>query len=222
MGIYESFQNIDNFSLFKFVSIMIIFLFFFIKKNVKLNIILAIILASIIILYIYDKDKTLLRVEKNEYNEKHANIKPEIHQIKEDYDIIDFLFSIQDLHAYNPEAFEEMIDNIDSFLTTKDIIFKEDPHCESHYQIAENKKNNALNSLHSIIFKLPVNRPIMDKLVRAHKRLETILNNHINEMYDKCNHLLIVKGHTVNNTIINTGPKPANHYFDKDFTYQFY
>jgi hypothetical protein len=193
-------------------------------KNIGLNIILGLFFSGVTILYLHERITSKLELEEEQYKEKIKNIKPEIPKIKSrmDKDIIDLVFSIQDFYIYNPEAFEEMADNINNFLTIHDFIFNNEPFCELYYEIAESKKNNAINALHSIIFNLPNDNDAIDKLNRAHKRLDTILTKHLNEIYDKCHYKLTLKGYDVFTKKLDLGPKPANHYFDKKFTYQFY
>lgn len=132
------------------------------------------------------------------------------------------MFSIQDLYEHNPQAYEEMYDNIENFLNVYEIIMGNTYYCDYYYQIAESKKDNAINSLHSIIYKLPNDKILTDKHTRAHKRLDTILTNYINKLYDECQSNVIRNGRNVYNRAINVGPKEHNHYFDKDFAYQFY
>jgi len=216
-------KNLNNKSLFKYIVITILSVFFYKFKNIKLNFIFALFVAGIIIVYLHEKSTTALLLEESEYEKKLDNIHPKFENFKGKKDLIDFLFSIQDLYIYNPETYEEMVDNIENILKTYDIIMKDDPHCEQHFHIAENKKNNAINSLHSIIHNLPDNHDIVDKLDRAHKRLETILNKYLNEMYDKCHHKLIVEGRNTHKQLINIGPKAANHYIgENDYTWQMY
>ena len=229
MGLYTTLNQLDNPTIFKYILIIILFIFFFRNKNIGLNVFLAIIIGTIVVLYNYDKRVTIADHIEEEKKVKLESIKPQPRNFKGKTDIVDIVFSIQDFHDYNPLAFEEMIDNIDNFLEIYSILFKEGrewgnliPLCEQHYQIADSKKNNALNALHSIIFSLPNDPRIIDKLNRAHKRMETVLNKYLNLLYDACHHDLVQKGYHVERKNIYLGPKEANHYFDKDFTYQIY
>jgi len=222
LGFYKTIKNINNKTLAKYIFIIIIILFFFRKIDIKLNVFLSIFIAIIIIYYLHDKNITNLSDAKIEKDLKLKHIEPKPIKFKDFNDIIDFFFSIQDFYDYNPEVYEEMVDNVNAFLTLYEIIFKGTPNCESEYQIAESKKNNAINCLHSLVFKLPNDKTIMDKYTRAHKRLETILNNYLNIIYDKCHEKIIKQGYNINTRAINLGPTEHNHYFDKDFTYQFY
>jgi len=224
MNIYTTINNLDNPTLLKYLVIIFAFLFLYKSQNIGLNVILALLLASFVILYLYNKKIEQINLNENEFIQKENYINPEIPMLKHEYnqDLIDFIYSIQDMHIYNPESFEEMADNINHFLKIYDIIFENYSLREQYYQIAESKKNNALNAFHAIILSLPVDNKITDKFNRAHKRLETILNKYLNDLYDECRHKLIIQGYNINKRHINIGPKEANNYFEKDFSYQFY
>lgn len=199
-------------------------------NNINIAITIVIMTTLAIIYYLYNKNILIDEQEQEQELEleqelaqeiKLENIVPNVDDIEKD-DIIDFLFSIQDMYEYNPQAYEEMSDNIEAFLTVYDIIHAGTPLCDHYYQIAESKKDNALNSLHSIIYKIPGDNVVVEKHTRAHKRLETILNKYLNKLYDECQHNIVKYGRTVYNRAINLGPKEHNHYQDKDFSYQFY
>lgn len=222
MGVFTLIDSFDNYELFRNIVIVLIFLFIFLRLTIGLNIILGLILAVIVVLYLTEKQTIINEVEKKIFDTKLKTIKPVPKVLREDKDIVDFIFSIQDFYVFNPLAYEEMIDNIDSLITLRDTIFDDAKFANQYYQIAESKKNNALNSFHSLIFTLPHSKIFTEKFNRAHKRLETILNKHLNEMYNQCNYYIKQDGKDVLKRQINIGPKEYNHYFDKDFTYQFY
>lgn len=225
MSVFTFIDSFNNKFTFEYLVIIIIILAFFMRVSIKLNIIFGLFIGVVVILYMNGKQTAVNELFEKQMEIKLDAIKPEPYKLKEtkNKDIIDFLFSIQDFYVYNQQAYEELIANIESFLTLYEDIFGGDEDLAFYYyQIAESKKNNALNSLQSMIYKLPVDPIITDKFDRAHKRLETILNKYMNQLYDKCTHLIIKNGHNIHTRQINTGPREANHYFDKEFGYQFY
>jgi hypothetical protein len=222
MRLYNLIKTINNKNLFKYAVIILISIIYFSNKNIKLNIFLALIIALFYISYNYDEIKTNQEEEEEQMHLKRSTIKPKPTNFEDRDDVIDYLFSIQDWYHYNPQAYEELIDNLRSFFKLYNTIKRGSDFCDSYYQIVESKKNNALNAFHSLIYTIPVNFPVMDKFNRAHKRLETILNEYLNELYDICYRDLKKKGYDITRRAINLGPKEANHYFDKDFTYQIY
>lgn len=222
MGIYNIIRGINNSRLFKYLTLIILSYLFFKNKNIGLNVFLAIIIAISFIIYNYDEIETKRNIQEEQQNIKRESIKPTITNFKDKDDLVDFLFSVQDMYHYNPQAYEEIIDNLESFFNLYSYIKLGSKYCDQYYQIAESKKNNAINSFHSMIFSIPNSKTYMDKFNRAHKRFETIMNVYLNELYDECNYDLIKNGYNVHRKYINTGPKEYNHYFDKDYTYQFY
>lgn len=222
MGLYKIVEDIDNKSLFLYIAMMLFSLYYFMKIDIRLNIILAIFIGTVVVAYVNEKRKTGLQIEEEQMEKKLEEIKPAPQYFENHKDIIDFLFSVQDYYNFNPEAYEECIDNMDAFMRLHDIILEGTDLCDDYYQIAESKKNNALNAFHSILFKLPNNKLVTEKFNRAHKRLETIMTDHLGELYDVCTNEVLLQGYNNNRKAINIGPKPANHYFDRDYTYQIY
>ena len=222
MTLYNLINNISNYSLFKYIIIIIIIIILYRFLNINFNLILSFVLALFIIIYIHQKNNNSLSLIDNKYKIKNSYIKPTFNYIDdiEERPLIDFLFSIQDLYIYNPQSYEDMIDNINSFLELYNIIFKNDFYKDFYYQLAVSKKNNALNALHSIIFHLPVDNNLTDKFNRSHKRLETLLNKYLNLLYDQVQHHNISNGLNIFSRNIVLGPKEANIYVSDN--YQFY
>lgn len=222
MGVYTFVENINNNELFRNIIIVIVVLLFFMGKNIGLNIILALVIATIIILYLAEKKEVIKNTEDEQYKTKVETIKPHAEILQDTPELIDFLFSIQDLYVFNPLAYEEMIDNLLSFKKLETNIYNESKFANQYFQILESKAKNALNALQSIIFTLPSDKVYTDKFNRAHKRLETILNRHINQAYDQCTFYFYQNGPNVLTKQINIGPAEYNQYSDKEYTYQFY
>jgi len=222
MGIYKEINESNKITLFTFMFIIVFFLAIFRTIPIGLNIIFGLFLAIVIIVYLNERNKTTLQLEEKQRETKLDNIKPKTKHLEDHHELIDFIFSVQDFYHSNPLAFEEMIDNITSFLELYHIIKAGIKNSDYYYQIADSKKNNAVNSFHSLIHEIPYSRDVTIKFDRAHKRLEKILNNYLNEMHDVYHHEIIELGYDHEKTKINIGPKGHNHYFDKDFTYQIY
>lgn len=225
MGIYEFIDSLDNKTLYIYIAIIVLSVFFFYKRSIGLNILLAILVSVIIIWYIHEKNIVELNNIKDQYEKKFETILPEPKEMNPERfrDIIDFIFSFNDFYDYNPQAFEEVMDNIEAFIKIYDIMHKDDIFCEYRYQIAETKKENILNAFHSLLFNLPSNINVTEKFDRAHKKLNTIMTNYLNELYDKCDYRLMVTGRNIYSTPIDvSNVKPSNNYIDKNFTYQIY
>jgi hypothetical protein len=222
MGIYALIESFNSKEIFVNATIILVFMFFFMKLSIGLNIILGLVLAVTCILYLTERKTNANKIEHEQMERKIESIKPEPTNFVHDKDLIDFTFSVQDFYVFNPQAYEEFVDNVNAFKSLYDNVFNDKKFANYYYQIATSKKNNALNAFHSIIFCLPNDKIFTEKFDRAHKRLETILNKYINELYDRCDHYLIEDGYDILKRPLNRGPGAFNDYFDKDFTYQFY
>jgi len=212
MGLYTEITNTNSTTLFKYGTILIITLSILRRIPIKLNIFLAILVASIIILYLHEKRNTNIEDLEKQHNLKINTILPPIKCVGKYKDIVDFLYSIQDFHAYNPQAYEEIVDNLISFFDMYESIHKGAIHCEDYYEISLSKKQNAINALHSLIFKLPTAGVIHKKLVKAQEILDELLGNYLNDIYTKCIHVRLRDGFTSESKIINKGPSPYNEF----------
>lgn len=217
-NIYTWINSLDSQTLIKYVIIISISLLIF----RKIGVILALILATLAILYIHNKDDYNVAVKDNKRIVKQSHITPEPHIFNDKDDLVDFFFSVQDFYQYNPQAYEETINNLDSFFSIYNKVKEGIEFCEHHYRIAESKRRNALNSFHSIIHKLPRDDIIQDKFNRSHQRFDTILTKYINELYGMCKKDLEKSGYSTFNSIIHRGPKEYNNYNDEIYSYDFY
>lgn len=220
-NIYDIIHHMNSPTVFKYIVILIATYFLFKHKSVSLAVILGLVIGVIVVYYLYVKSESTVSDRLQEHKLKVEHILPEPEKIKSNERLVDFLFSIQDMYQYNPQAYEEMMDNIEAFLTIYDTIMKGVRLYDYYYGVAVDKKENAVNALQSIIYKLPSSKALMNKHMRSHKRLETILTDIINEMYDKCKEYRIRYGTTIHNKVLLDNPKPYNNYEEGD-NYQFY
>ena len=206
---------------FRNLAIIFIILILFFNLSINLNIFLGLILFAIIV-YFYRKNKKEQILPNNDKKKNYKTIEQFSKYATNKLDINDFLFSIQDFYVFNPQAFEELIYNIDVFFKTYEKVFIDNDLCNYYFQIAQSKKNDALNSLHSILFNLPNNKLYTQKLDNADQRLETLLNIYLNKLYQKCTQNLMQFGLNIYKKQINIGPKEYNTYSNENFSYQFY
>ena len=206
MSLYSDVVFSDKKSIFMYVVTFVFTLILFKRLTIKLNIILAVIL----VVYELQKKHNYTGIIHEQHDTKIKYIMPRIESIKEYEDIVDFLFTIQDFYVYNPQAYEEMIDNIDSlFILYKEVRISNN-NCTPLYNIMESKRKNAMNALHSIIYNLPPNKIQTNKLNKAILQLEYILNEYLNEVRTICKKIPKRNGYTNKYNIILEGPEPYN------------
>lgn len=220
--IFRNLENTDNTTLFKYIFIITIFLAIFQRLLVGLNIVFGIILAVFLILYFNSKKQ----YNDSEYNKmiemKKDYIRPKPLKLLEYTNLVNFIYSIQDFYIYNPQSYENMIDEIDNFL----LIYEEAKNLPNlagiNYGIMEKHKQYALNHLHSLIFGLPSNISVTDKLNRSIDELDNILSEYHDELYNQNKINIAQYGYNNSSILINTGPKEKNYYEDREYTYNVY
>lgn len=134
-------------------------------------------------------------------------------------DLNNFINSVLDFRAYSPIIFQELINSINIFAYLIDTALSNDKFCNYYYQIADNKRYDVLNNLHSFIYSMPTN---IEKLNNSMEQLNNILTIYINKIYNKCNTNTKINGFNMYARQINTGPREYNSYNDKNFSPQFY
>ena len=95
----------DDKSKFKYFIITTLSLVFINKISIKPKHIIALIVSFFIIYYIKNEEGDSLNNRNLIQEEKKKAIKPTIDKIKDYEDILNFIFSIQDLSKYNPQTY---------------------------------------------------------------------------------------------------------------------
>src|SRR5277367_2350908 len=116
MNLYNFITNLDQKTIFLFASAFTVILFVFQKINITLGVIVGLCLWIGIIAYVTSHQEQDIENHKLQHDTKLNKIKPIPHNFSKYDDVINFCFSVQDFYAYNPLAYEEMIDNTDTFL----------------------------------------------------------------------------------------------------------
>ena len=204
------------------IIITIFFIIVFRRINITLAIILSIGISICVIFYLQQKKDLLNDDDERQHKVKHSTILPKPKNFFKYKDIVAFFFSIQDFYSYNPQAYEEIVDSIDSFLKIYEDINHSHKLCNSLYELAENKKNNGINALHSLIFSIPTGIVAIRKLNKSILVLEKILNKYLDNLVNIQKNYVYVNGYNTEHKIINVYPKPSNHYNKEKYTYDLY
>jgi hypothetical protein len=231
--VFRNFENSDNPTLFKYIFIIIIFLAIFQQLFVGLNIVFGLSIAVIIVIYMNSKKQYDTELKNNILKLKKDYIRPQPQRLQDYDELVDFVYSIQDFYIYNPQSYENMIDEIDNFL----VLYEESKDIESlsgiNYGLALKARHNAINALHSMIHKLPADNSVIDKLNRAIEQLDMLLEKYQIEMYNQNQVNLVKNGYTNSSVVINRGPKESNYFENlgpreqylnngKEYTYNIY
>jgi hypothetical protein len=217
-----SFKKIDLKIKFKYMFILIISLIIFNKIDIKTNQIFGLLIGILIIIYLRLDDINNNSDDSVRQEIKKNTIKPEINRIKKYEDILNFLFSIQDLYIYNPEAYEELVINLELFLEIYENTKIDNKFYTQYYKIAYKVKRECLNGLNSIVYnaadKIEVRNKIEDSIVV----LEGILNKYTKELYEICHEKIDEYGYNMKTIPVNNHFKPANEYINEKYLYSIY
>lgn len=222
MNLYEYINSFNSKAIFLYLFIFVVLLYFFKGTNIGINIILALAVGFGIVIYLNSGQQSSADNLKNQMDLKYRHIRPQPTNVKNYPELIDFIFSIQDFYVMNPQAYEEMIDSIDSFMSLYQDSLIEPKLANQSFNMADTKKHNALNSLQSIIFNMPTDKNVTNKLKVAIRTLEKILNNYLEKMYHASQESLYKNGFDNRYNTIDFGPKPHNFYLKTKYTYDIY
>jgi hypothetical protein len=220
---YINIKDLPSKDIFKYIVVTFILLIVFKKYNIQLNFIVAIGIAYIYMKYNIEYKKQQNKLLDNQHETKVKYIKPYNKNIANKSEIVDFLFFIQDMYKYNPQSYEELVDNLGNFFLLNNYIMNFDEFCDEQFQIMESKKRNAINALHSIIYSLPNNKKLTKKHTKSMLVLENLLNKYMEKAFLKCESLRIKQGgYDITRRTIPVGPLAYNNYLDREYTYDIY
>ncbi len=193
---------------------MIIIIYYFSKQNITLNTVFGVGVAMMVYYNIGKARSDDTKIYKQNQDLKIKSIKPKTTFIKNNNDIVDFLFSIQDLYYHNPKTYIEMVKSIDDFLEIAGESKIDKYYSGAEVQTLIMKKRDALNELAYIGTNLPSSKILDDKMHKAIERLEEILNERINIAYKEHEEHIYKNGYNNQTSILHTGPLPKNMYDD--------
>jgi hypothetical protein len=208
--------------LYGFISILV---FSFISKyNITIATIVGIMFAYYILVILANSNKNNNDKKKNMLENKKKYIRPRDEIIEKYDDIVEFLFSIQNLYIYNPPVYQELVETIKNFLTIYEETINIPKTAHKNHTNAEIKLYHAVNLLQSIIINTDINlinNENIDSSINASSRvLYNILKKYLDEIE------LIVKkdikynGYNINTLVLNPNKiKPYN--FSNFSTHEF-
>ena len=178
-------MDISNKNLFIYIVILICLSLYLLQYNIKLNFILGVAIICAIIYFNEQYESENKLSEKNKNNTKIKSIKPKSENITKHKDILDFVFSIQDLYSRNPSAYQEMIQNLDNFFDCYDEVISDNSTASGRFNDMKSLNLDILNSLQSIIYSTTYvdQEAIVDKVDGALEKLKDLLNYYLEDVY---------------------------------------
>ena len=144
----------------------------------------------ILLLYMYNQQQIEIKNNKHEITYKDI-LKPSLKNVyennkefteisKDSNNLISlFLLKIQMYYYYNPQAYEEMQEELENFLVLYRSIQISPSYGGKYYTLMKDKKRLILNNLRSIGLKLPHEYNLEDSL----NELENILDSYLDKSY---------------------------------------
>jgi hypothetical protein len=192
------------------------------KKNIDLKVIIIVI--GFVISYLNHRSITTIDTKQDIINLKKNIIKPTLHKTSEKENIINFIYSIQELYIYNPQQYEIMIKHINIFFKLYKLSFINKKTVHVNYKHMETNKRSAMNALKSIIFNSPNNKHVRHKINNATTKLDKILTEYLDHISYLIDNDIYKNGYNIDTAIIDYDTKPFNDYSDifKPFSYEIY
>lgn len=223
--LYEYIDSWNGQKVFIYVVVFLFILWFISRQNLGINVLIAMIIGAFVINYMNHRSVKTNDTQEDIKNIKIDAIEPKIsNDTKKQDDIINFLFSIQDMYVYNPTQYIEMITNINNFYDLYKETDVDNQTSYVNYDLMKQYKRNALNSLSSIIFSLPDDRRVRDKINMSASILDTIMTKNLDQISYIIDNYTYKHGYSVDTKIIDYGPKASNEYEDmfKNYSYEIY
>ena len=165
-----------------------IYMFFYIMKID----ILLITTLIVFVIYFYYKYQSNVRetniILHQKSNEKFKNEMPSL--LNQHDDIINFLYSINDFKQYNPDVYNELIININDFLTLyKDYQIIREEKKKLMQDVIFDTKAKILDNLSSFIYSFNNSPDLRIKLNNSIDKLNDLLNLYINKLNINIDHI---------------------------------
>lgn len=214
--------NLSNQTIFNYIIVIIICIFVFRKYDIQLNFIFGIFIAFLIISYYYQIDYKEDLKNNEIFEEKKKTLIPKTEDLEKYIDIVNYLYSIQELYYDNPQTYINLIESIEKFFKYYEQVKIDKKLSDVNFGLMERNKNKSLNHLSSFIVNLKTNKDLYIKLEKSIDNLEDILLKYQNETYNYYLDNLYEEGYNVNTKLINLGPKSWNEFDDRKFSFNIF
>ena len=209
LSLYDKIINIPKVNLFTYIVIMLVVFLFMREFTINLGHILSLLIGVVIINFLIQKDHLSVLKFRNDKklqldflhklmfnNNRHSKtivgeaffVKP---NEKRSYLymnplIIQFYYNIKEFSQYNIDAYVTSLEHSNNIIG---LSYQEDIGLNNPYEnltVAISEYKNALNALESMIYNLPPNLLVTNKLNEAVKILQSLLLDHIARIVNVC------------------------------------
>jgi len=198
-------DNVDNRTLFYYIVLFIGIVYVFATIDVNLGFVFGIGLGCIAVGALWKDYIDKKKEDRDVLDMQDTLLLPNSDRIAKYDDIVQYLFSIQDFYVDNPQAYEEMVQNIDNFFMYYEEIMNTDnekQYAGRNYNLMVIQKRGALNALHSVIFNASTDTHYTAKLNESIVVLNTILDEYLDIINMHQKEYLYEHGYNTSITII--------------------
>jgi hypothetical protein len=223
--LYEYIDKWNGNHVFTYVVVLLFILWLFSKRDIGVNMLIAIIIGWFTISYLNFKSESSINLQEKIQNIKKDNITPKLSDDAKDHkEIVDIIFSIEDLYVYNPLQHGDVIKYINYFYDLYKQSFIDNKTAYINYGLMKQYKRDALNSLMMIIFSLPEDKTVRDKINASAAVLDELMTKHLDQISYITSDYTYKNGYSIDTVVIDYGPKAANEYDDmfKNFSFEVY
>lgn len=200
----EYYNKLSRKEIFMYI-VMYCIIYIYFNRNITPTMIIYTIIMAIIVIYKRELNKNI--------EEKKGIIKPRTEYIEKDPDLVDYVFSIQEFYEYNPQAYIELLQSIEKFMSIYEYIQYDKTTAGVEYNSLKSQKYIATEALRSIIIKCPDNRKVIEKINKSIERLNEILNRYIYEVRELNKKNIEEEGFNNRTVIISKLNEPYNETF---------
>jgi hypothetical protein len=221
--LYEFIDKWDGKSIFMYVVVFIIIIWLCTRQKMGTNIIIGLLIGFFTINYLNHKSIISADTIEDIQKIKKESIKPSLND-QTNKDVIDFLFSIQDLYTYNPQQYEVMIQSINYFFELFNNVIVDNKRSYVNYGLMKQYKRDALNALMSFIYSLPEDKRIRNKINKSVSILDEILTKYLDQISYIMDNYTFKNGYSVDTKFIDYSCLAMNEYDDifQNFSYDIY
>lgn len=197
-----------NKSIFWCIVIFISTLLFFSRLE-KANILCGLLFGLVFIMYLYENNKKE-QYTKNILVEQKKNALLPKPQKEYGEDMQNFLFSTQYFYQYNPQAYEDFINELDDFIGIYEQTKDDFKLSGINYNLLTDKKKSLLFTFNSILFNLPPSMSHETKLYNSVKILDLLLEKYLNNIMKLFRYNIKQNGYITSTELPRIGPMAYN------------
>lgn len=147
-------------------------------------------IGLLITFYINDRKRVIEYTQDDKLEMKLESLIPKPLYFRFRPEFIHFYYNIREFRSYNEPLFDTLIENTDIILRIHQDMEIGVKECGQNIDVVKDKIKETMNSLHSFVYKTPVNEVSRTKLHKSMRVLQILFKKELDEMIDLCNQQL--------------------------------